>query len=85
MTVDPGEFELALLNIAVNTRNAMPNGGTFRLVARNTRCGGETASGGLVGEFVAITLTDTGRHPSIKPRFEERAQCIMRITDAYLL
>src|SRR5271166_6095599 len=60
VTVDPGEFELALLNIAVNARNAMPNGGTFRLVARNTRCGGETASGGLVGEFVAITLTDTG-------------------------
>ena len=60
VTVDPGEFELALLNIAVNARNAMPNGGTFRLVARNTRRRGETASGGLVGEFVAITLTDTG-------------------------
>jgi signal transduction histidine kinase/CheY-like chemotaxis protein len=60
VTVDTGEFELALLNIAVNARNAMPNGGAFRLVARNTRCGGETASGGLVGEFVAITLTDTG-------------------------
>jgi signal transduction histidine kinase/ActR/RegA family two-component response regulator len=57
---DPGEFELALLNIAVNARNAMPNGGAFRLVARNTRCRGETASGGLVGDFVAITLTDTG-------------------------
>jgi signal transduction histidine kinase/ActR/RegA family two-component response regulator len=60
VTVDLGEFELALLNIAVNARNAMPNGGAFRLVARNTRSGGETASGGLVGEFVAITLTDTG-------------------------
>ena len=59
-TVDPGEFELALLNIAVNARNAMPNGGAFRLMARNARCRGETASGGLVGEFVAITLTDTG-------------------------
>ena len=58
--VDPGEFELALLNIAVNARNAMPNGGAFRLVACNTHCRGETASGGLVGEFVAITLTDTG-------------------------
>ena len=60
VTVDPGEFELALLNIAVNARNAMPNGGAFRLVAGNTRCRGETASGGLVGEFVAITLMDTG-------------------------
>jgi signal transduction histidine kinase len=60
VTVDPAEFELALLNIAVNARNAMPNGGGFRLLARNARCGGETASGGLVGEFVAIRLTDTG-------------------------
>ena len=55
--VDPGEFELALLNIAVNARDAMPNGGAFRLAARNTRSGGETP---IVGEFVAITLTDTG-------------------------
>src|SRR5208282_3122951 len=46
--------------VAVNARNAMPNGGAFRLVAGNTRCRGETASGGLVGEFVAITLMDTG-------------------------
>src|SRR5208337_2988013 len=60
VTVDPGEFELALLNIAVNSRNAMPNGGAFRLMARNARCRGETTSGGLVGEFVAITLSDTG-------------------------
>ncbi|HZZ60045.1 MAG TPA: response regulator [Roseiarcus sp.] len=60
VTVDAGEFELALLNIAVNARDAMPNGGTFRLAARNARCRGETVSGGLVGEFVAITLADTG-------------------------
>ncbi len=60
VTVDPGEFELALLNIAVNARDAMPNGGTLRLLARNARCRGETASGGLVGEFVAITLADSG-------------------------
>jgi two-component system NtrC family sensor kinase len=60
VTVDPGEFDLALLNIAVNARNAMPNGGAFRLVEGNTRCRGEAVSGGLVGEFVAITLMDTG-------------------------
>ena len=58
--VDPGEFELALLNIAVNARDAMPNGGAFRLVAGNTRFRGETESAGLVGEFVVITLMDTG-------------------------
>jgi signal transduction histidine kinase len=58
--VDLGEFELALLNIAVNARDAMPNGGAFRITARNTRCAGEAASGGLSGDFVAITLSDTG-------------------------
>ena len=60
VTVDPGEFELALLNVAVNARDAMPNGGTLRLLARNARCRGETANGALVGEFVAITLADSG-------------------------
>jgi signal transduction histidine kinase len=60
VAVDPGEFELALLNIAVNARDAMPDGGTFRLAASNTRCAGGAASGGLKGDFVALTLTDSG-------------------------
>ena len=58
--VDPGEFELALLNIAVNARDAMPNGGALRLATRNTRSSDKMAGAGLVGEFVAITLMDTG-------------------------
>src|SRR5215469_8495535 len=33
--VDPAEFELALLNIGVNARDAMPNGGRFRVEAYN--------------------------------------------------
>jgi two-component system NtrC family sensor kinase len=60
VAIDPGEFELALLNVAVNARDAMPNGGAFRITARNTRCAGEATSGGLSGDFVAITLADTG-------------------------
>ena len=59
VAVDPGEFELAMLNIGLNARDAMPDGGAFRLAARNRRCGG-AASGGLDGDFVAITLSDTG-------------------------
>ena len=35
--VDPGELELALLNICVNSRDAMPEGGTILISARNTR------------------------------------------------
>jgi PAS domain S-box-containing protein len=33
--VDPGELELAVLNICVNARDAMPEGGTIRIEARN--------------------------------------------------
>ena len=33
--VDPAELELALLNLAINARDAMPGGGTFRVSARN--------------------------------------------------
>jgi signal transduction histidine kinase/ActR/RegA family two-component response regulator len=35
--VDPGELELAILNICVNARDAMPEGGTIRIAARNAR------------------------------------------------
>src|SRR6202030_3925382 len=48
-----------LLNIGVNARDAMPNGGTFRVAAHNV--GPQEAAGeGLSGEFVALTLSDTG-------------------------
>ena len=33
--VDPGELELAILNICVNSRDAMPDGGTISIAARN--------------------------------------------------
>ena len=33
--VDVAEFELALVNVAVNARDAMPDGGTFTMTARN--------------------------------------------------
>jgi signal transduction histidine kinase/ActR/RegA family two-component response regulator len=61
VAIDPAEFDLALLNIAVNARDAMPEGGHFRVAARNaTFVEGVPQSAGLCGDFVAVSLSDTG-------------------------
>jgi len=57
--VDPAELELALINVAVNARDAMPNGGAFTVRADNVRFRHEDGFP-LTGEFVQITLQDTG-------------------------
>jgi len=58
--VDPGEFELALLNLGVNARDAMPDGGVLSLAVRRVRLSGEPEVDGLRGEFVVIELMDCG-------------------------
>lgn len=58
--VDLGELELALVNIAVNARDAMPEGGTITLQARNVVLTPGTAAGSLEGDFVALAIIDTG-------------------------
>jgi signal transduction histidine kinase/ActR/RegA family two-component response regulator len=51
---DPGELELALLNLAVNARDAMPNGGRVTLSAHNMPAdvGGK--------DMICLTVSDTG-------------------------
>ena len=68
--VDPGELELALLNLGVNARDAMPNGGVLSLAVRHVRLSGEAEVDGLRGEFIAIELMDcgTGIAPEVLPR-----------------
>ncbi|HEY2417901.1 MAG TPA: ATP-binding protein, partial [Steroidobacteraceae bacterium] len=58
--VDLGELELALVNVAVNARDAMPEGGTITLSARNVVLKPGSAAGALEGEFVALAIIDTG-------------------------
>ena len=58
--VDLGELELALVNIAVNARDAMPDGGTITLQARNVVLKPGSAAGALAGDFVALAVIDTG-------------------------
>jgi two-component system NtrC family sensor kinase len=49
-----------LLNLAVNARDAMPNGGALSISAKPVVLKGNAAEEGLSGEFVAIRLADTG-------------------------
>jgi len=58
--VDLGELELALVNVAVNARDAMPEGGTITLQARNVVLKPGSAAGALDGDFVAIAVIDSG-------------------------
>src|SRR6185295_6158165 len=58
--VDLGELELALVNIAVNARDAMPDGGKITLQARNVVLTPGSAAGALDGDFVALAIIDTG-------------------------
>jgi signal transduction histidine kinase/CheY-like chemotaxis protein len=61
VSVDRAEFELAVLNVAVNARDAMPGGGRLSITARNaTIAPGNAPAEGVVGDFVAVTLEDTG-------------------------
>ncbi|MFM0483131.1 ATP-binding protein [Paraburkholderia strydomiana] len=59
MRVDVAELELALINIAVNARDAMPNGGRFTVRATNITFRHEDGFP-LTGDFVQVSLEDTG-------------------------
>jgi PAS domain S-box-containing protein len=71
--VDPGELDLAILNVAVNARDSMPGGGRFRLAARNVTLSRYSPAGSLQGEFVELSLSDSGAGipPDVLPRIFE--------------
>jgi signal transduction histidine kinase/ActR/RegA family two-component response regulator len=59
--LDSVQFEVALLNLAVNARDAMPRGGRFVVRAEARRLAEPAGlADGLRGEFVAVEVTDTG-------------------------
>jgi PAS domain S-box-containing protein len=54
---DPVELELVILNLCVNARDAMPNGGTITISANNAE---SVRDGGLAGDFVSLCVEDCG-------------------------
>ncbi len=56
---DRGEFELAMLNLALNARDAMPEGGKLAVAVRSRRLDGG-AKPALQGEYVSIAFVDSG-------------------------
>ncbi len=64
--VDAAELELAIINLAVNAKDAMPDGGLFRLTARRAR----PQEADVPGDFVLISVADTGT--GIDPAVMER-------------
>ncbi|WP_194303954.1 response regulator [Chthonobacter albigriseus] len=58
--VDAGQLELALMNLIVNARDAMPDGGTVRVSAENRSIVRETAAGVGAGDYIVVSVSDTG-------------------------
>ena len=61
--VDAGQLEVALLNLAVNSRDAMPAGGRFVIETSNAFLPTElrgTEEGNELGQYVRIRVSDTG-------------------------
>jgi signal transduction histidine kinase/DNA-binding NarL/FixJ family response regulator len=56
--IDTNKLDLALLNLAFNSRDAMPNGGTIRISAANRTLKDERL--GIEGDYVLIEIADNG-------------------------
>ena len=58
--VDRSEFALALVNIAINARDAMPAGGRLSISSANVSLDADGGPDGLSGDYIALRIADTG-------------------------
>jgi PAS domain S-box-containing protein len=57
---DQSQLELALMNLIINARDAMPDGGTITISAENRSTSADPNSGLMAGEYVVLAVTDSG-------------------------
>ncbi|HEY1983060.1 MAG TPA: ATP-binding protein, partial [Xanthobacteraceae bacterium] len=71
--VDPSLLESALLNLALNARDAMHNGGALTIETQNVVLGEEDVAGCAPGSYVSLSVMDTGcgMSPEIRDRIFE--------------
>ena len=61
---DPGQVEQVLMNLCINARDAMPDGGTLTIETENVLINGEycdTHAWAREGRYILISVTDTGQ------------------------
>jgi signal transduction histidine kinase len=59
--VDPNQIELVVLNLAINARDAMPEGGTLTIETRNATVGASDGPDDLsAGSYAVLSISDTG-------------------------
>jgi PAS domain S-box-containing protein len=57
---DSNQLEMAILNLAVNARDAMPEGGVLTIAATAETADADGAAGLAAGRYVRLTVADTG-------------------------
>jgi signal transduction histidine kinase len=58
--VDPAQLQTALLNLTLNARDAMPNGGMLTIEVRNITLDEDTIVGPASGSYIRLSVGDTG-------------------------
>ncbi|HEX5258648.1 MAG TPA: PAS domain S-box protein [Sphingomicrobium sp.] len=66
---DPTQLEVAILNLAINARDAMPDGGTLSFATRPVAVSGDPDLEN--GDYIELTISDTG--VGMPPEIAERA------------